>query len=64
MEAGLRTAAVRYASVSAGFWGYPALNACWQLDATDYVLTGGRAGIAASRLAGRTAHERCLAQNH
>jgi putative transposase len=21
---------------------YPAPNACWQLDATDYVLTGGR----------------------
>lgn len=24
---------------------YPAPNACWQLDATEYVLTGGRKGV-------------------
>jgi putative transposase len=24
---------------------YPAPNACWQLDATEYVLTGGRTGV-------------------
>jgi hypothetical protein len=28
---------------------YPAPNACWQLDATDYVLTGGRTCVAVVR---------------